>query len=209
MSKTETALAVPDEELDTVIQMTKLADLTVRPGLMRLPVKKVTTAKNSPQVVIILEHPVEDDIRKYYDKPKMWTRHSELRRLLDAYGYTERNMHALQTEHMYVTHDGEEWEIVPPPSKIRKRARRWRKAASHQMPRRLNAVIGILVRRMWLVRESLPSKNHFRLVQMTVLGTLLGMVLAILTGFTSIVGAAVIIVWAFLGLVVGGVVFAP
>lgn len=163
----ETDLATIDEEMETIVQMTKLAEQTVKPGVMRLPVDSVTTAKNSPQAVITVKHPVEGDIRMYYkkmDDQKTWTDETELKRVLDWYGYTRREMHALDSDRLYVQYapnseegGASDWHIVPPPSKTKQKAQRIASAFyEDQVPQRVRSGLALA----WVASRPVRRKTN-------------------------------------------------
>lgn len=120
-------LATLDEQQKTAVQLDEIKRATIEPGLMRLPVKQVTSAENSEQLVIEVHHPAEENPRFYLPKPRMWEPSKyRLPKLLDWYGYKSTNYHVLQTGKLYLRHgdtrgrciEGEgknDWVIVPPP----------------------------------------------------------------------------------------------
>lgn len=115
-------LAVPDEEQQNVIQMHEIAEMTVEPGLMQIPVVEVTTAKNSEQWAVTAEHPVEDELTFYFEKPRRgWTEDEELVQLLRWYDVHDRNPYELQTRYLYAEYDearseyAHGWVAVEPP----------------------------------------------------------------------------------------------
>lgn len=114
-----------DEHQKAIVQTTKIKEMTVEPGLMHVPVDEVTTAKNSEQWVIIMDHPVEDDIRFFLPKPRTgWSDQYKLVRVLDWYGVTDETAYgtadpfALQQQSLYISYDNnaDDWELVEPPS---------------------------------------------------------------------------------------------
>lgn len=120
-------LATLDEQQKTAVQLDKIKRATIEPGLMRLPVHEVSSAENSENLSIEVEHPAEDNPRFFLPKPKMWEPAKyDLPKLLDWYGYKTTNYHVLQTGKLYLRHkdtrgrciEGEgtnDWVIVPPP----------------------------------------------------------------------------------------------
>lgn len=114
-------LATPDEEMKLAIQMQRVKEYTIRPGLMRLPVKSVDSAKNAEQYVLCLDHPFlnEADTRFHIDKPAYWDKRKfEWPRLLSWYGYGPGSQYHLQTDRLYVRYDHvkDEWTLTKPPS---------------------------------------------------------------------------------------------
>lgn len=139
--------ATPDEQLQSAIQMDKVREYTVRPGLLRVPVEELTTAANSPQYVLQLHHPVIDeaDIRYFIPKPEDWDPQRFLwPRFLDWYGYTTRSQYELQTDRVYIERNRRtgEWELTKPPSDARRYWWRWQDAISHRVPSRLDHALG-------------------------------------------------------------------
>lgn len=120
-------LATPDEQQKIAIQLDKIRRATIEPGLLKLPVQQVTSAENSENLVVEVDHPAEDNPRFYLPKPRMWEPSEyDLPKLLEWYGYKSTNYHVLQTGALYLRHgdtrgrciEGEgtsDWVIVPPP----------------------------------------------------------------------------------------------
>lgn len=113
--------ARPDEEMKNLVQMQKLARMTVEPGLYRLPVSEVSTAENSEQWTVDVEHPVIGNIRFHLQKPieEGWHDEQELVKVLHWYGIFDEDPYKLQTEHMYVRHNPDsdnvhDWELEDP-----------------------------------------------------------------------------------------------
>lgn len=113
--------ATPDEIERNRLQLTEIQKYTVdaATGLMRLPVKQVTTAENSEQYVIEPHHPVLDaqELRQFVPKPVHWSPDAELVQILEWYCGGGTDPFALQTESVYMRHDEQEdeWNIVKPP----------------------------------------------------------------------------------------------
>jgi len=117
--------AMPDEETKAMIQTTELREMTVEPGVMRVPVDEVTTAHNSEQWVVEMDHPVEDDIRFFLPKPTHgWSDDYMLVRLLRWYDILDAddqlanvNPYHLQIYDLYIEYDDvdDEWELIKPP----------------------------------------------------------------------------------------------
>lgn len=208
-------LATPDEEMSNVVQIQKLAACTVRPGLLRLDVSTVTTAENSPQMVVIADHPVEGDIRFFFKKigpDKTWAT-APLRELLEWYGYTKRSMYQLQTDRVYVKYvaDIDEYVIVQPPSDWERKLRRWRKALAYRAP----DSVGVLAERLtdaveWVRSRSLaPSRSHARMLAATYVGIAALAAGLSLTESMTPLGAAFVIAGSLASFSVAGAVFAP
>lgn len=114
--------ATLDEKQENVVQMQKINRLTVEPGVMKLPVSRVTTSDNSPQWVIDLEHPIEGDLRFHRDKPVQGYDPEEgIVQMLRWYGIYDDNPYKLQTEFIFVENVGREnsetmhdWELLSP-----------------------------------------------------------------------------------------------
>lgn len=113
--------ATLDEQQRNVVQMQKLQQMTVEPGVMRLPVTSVSTHEDSPKWVIDVEHPVEGEIRFHRKKPVQGYDPNEgIIQLMEWYGIHDDNPYKLQTEYLYVRHAGEEsetvhdWELLSP-----------------------------------------------------------------------------------------------
>jgi hypothetical protein len=116
-------LANLSEDQEDAVEIQKVQEMTVEPGLMKLPVKKVVTAENSDQYAIIVDHPVEGEHSLFVEKPVTgWSREYTLVRMFDWYGITGTNPHQLQLCRIYVEHNPEEadrshgWRIVQPPN---------------------------------------------------------------------------------------------
>lgn len=114
-------LATLSEEQENRVQIDKIRQFTVEPGLMRLPVSVVTKAKNSEKWVVELEHPIEGTHRFYIEAPlEGWSDENELVQVLDWYGI-DNDPYQLQLKHMYVKKTGDEadqhhgWELTAPP----------------------------------------------------------------------------------------------
>lgn len=113
--------ATLNERQENLVQMQKVAEMTIEPGVMRLPVTTVTTADNSEQWVIEVEHPVEGEHRFFREKPVHgWHSDQELVQLLHWYGIYENDPYMLQVERLYVRYVGKEsdynhgWELLSP-----------------------------------------------------------------------------------------------
>lgn len=149
----ENVLATFDERQQQHIQMQQLRDATVERGLLKIPVKRVTTAKNSEQWVVEPDHPVldEKELRQFYEKPVTgWTTEYDLVKLLEWYCNGSQNPYDLQLHHVYCQYDKseDEWTIVKPPTYTysgRKRlSATWsatRRAVARRRPKRSNAVM--------------------------------------------------------------------
>ena len=105
----ETHLAVLEEEEENLVQMQEIQARTVEPGVLQLPVKQVTSAKNSQQWAIIVDHPVLGEMRFYREKPLAgWSRAYDIVTLLESYGIYDANVYKLQTREVYVELTGED-----------------------------------------------------------------------------------------------------
>lgn len=131
----EDLLANLSEEQTNLVQLDKIHELTVREGVMRLPVHLVTTAENSDQWVVEVEHPVEGTYRLYFEAPmKGWTDDNELVQLLGWYG-VRRNPYELQVREIYVAYRPDQttqahgWIAVPPPG--------WEDSVKHRLRQHL------------------------------------------------------------------------
>lgn len=126
------------EREEAIVQTTKIRKMTVAPGVMRVPVDEVTTAENSEKWVVKMDHPVDDNIRFFLDKPiRGWSADYKLVRLLDWYGIADAEAdgwenadpYALQAEKLYMEYDEEadDWALIrPPQAKTRlERASAW------------------------------------------------------------------------------------
>lgn len=173
----ERVLATLDEEQTVAIQLQRIEEYTIRPGLMRLPVSEVTSAENSDKMVIVLDHPVEDDIRKYFAKPPYWSTEFELPALLDAYGYRSNNPYHLQCHSLYVEYieSDDEWEIVEPPEEWKRTWHRIQKQISKRVNEKVpgpisHAIEGFRRRFRWIV----PRGSYGAFIGLTVLGLVAG-----------------------------------
>lgn len=166
MSKTTTTddpettdvLAPLDEQQEAAVQLDKIREYTVRPGLLRLPVGTLNTTTDSDRNVLYLDHPhaPDGDFEFHIPKPDIWDPEAYFWvRLLDWYGYTPASQYHLQTDHVYVkrvphaagTRLGDDdnprvsanggWKLVAPPSDRRRDWWRWQDAAGNALPGRL------------------------------------------------------------------------
>lgn len=220
------ALGLPDEELETITQLTRLAERTIKPGVMRLPVSEVADAKNSPQTVIAVSHPVEGDIYFHFGKMsdrKTWDSGSELKRVLDWYGYTKRNMHALKSERLYVRYnpDGEgqsrnsEWDVVAPPSGVKRKAKRFKDATrsyvrSNVPPTAVRVGLALGALSLSLKRKyrwAVPTGSHTALGAVVALFVMGGMFLTSqMFGLTGLMGFALLATGSVMSSLVGAAV---
>lgn len=106
--------AEPDEEMKTILQIEEIQKRTIRPGLMRLPVRRVVSSSDASTVRIDVDHPTEDEIRFSLTKPTTWDPNNELVEFLDWYGLTMSGIYQLQTHAVYVEKDGG-WKLAKPP----------------------------------------------------------------------------------------------
>lgn len=169
-----------NEREEAIVQTEKIREMTVDPerSIMHVPVDEVTTAENSEQWVLIMDHPVEDDIRFFLPKPRTgWSTEYKLVRLMDWYGINNADSrlgsgdpYKLQRQSLYIQHDDqeEEWELIRPPGQAGRleRARLW------------------LEDRTQSLRESVPSTDRTALAMygFIQLGIVLGALLAPLVG---------------------------
>lgn len=139
-SSSDAVPAMPDEEAEAMIEMTKLREMTVEPGVIRVPVEEVHTAHNSNQWVIEMDHPIEDDIRFFLPKPVHgWSDDYKLVRLLDWYGIADPdadvggvNVYDLQVHDLYIEYDeyDDEWTLMRPPDARPRRTRLYNRVLS-------------------------------------------------------------------------------
>lgn len=115
----ENVLATLDEEQRAHVQMQQMKEATVAPGVLKLPVKRVTTSEERGVYAVELDHPMVEpkETRQFYDKPVHgWTDDYKIVRILDWYTGSE-NPHDLQLHHVYTRYheEDDEWEIIRPP----------------------------------------------------------------------------------------------
>lgn len=218
----DTALAMPDEHMEISIELSKVKECTIRPGLMRLPVTKVTSAENSPKLVIELNHPIIGDIKKFKQKPTdTWREDNELVRILEWYGYTTRNYHQLQTERLYVEYDEDggakerdKWKIVKPPEKGS-----YLERIKNKRPEAMNnwEKAGYLVsnnRGVEAVRNAtLPDTSWGSLMFMVLLSSVIGWLVAPMIPVLSTFGMAgsgvAAVTMAVIGFIMGAMIIPP
>lgn len=226
----DTALALPDEELEVINQVTKLSEFTVRPGLMKLPVTAVTSTEDSDRVIITLQHPTEGDIRvrfKKTDGTKTWSSNSELKRMLDWYGISMRSLHSLKSQRLYVKYDPDNttfgdgnWRVVRPPAEWRRDVRRYKDAAYSLMPEKVQTVIAALMTlRRGMKRKinwAVPEGSYASLYSIVLLFGYVGLTAGMLwqTGLgmsasTAFVGAVTYLVASLIGAATGIIVLEP
>lgn len=200
---TETNLpAQLDERQEAIIETSKLKEMTVEPGIMRVPVDEVTTAANSEQWVVIMDHPVEEDIRFFLPKPRTgWSDDYLLVRVLRWYDVVDESQsignadpYALQRLSLYIEYDeaDESWDLIQPPSDsgVLGRGRNW------------------IEDRIESIRTSIPSTDRtaFAMFGFIQLGILVGATVAPLIGGTTalqiVAGIAIPLLATLLGLVV-------
>lgn len=131
--------AEPDEETKNIIQMSELEEMTVEGNMLFCPVDEVTTASNSEQWVVEMDHPVEDNIRFFLPKPtKGWTEEYRLVKVLHWYGIHNKNPYTLQTQRLYIQYDPDvdEWELARPPELGRPLGERARKTVQRVLDMR-------------------------------------------------------------------------
>lgn len=114
-------LATLDERDKNRIQIDKVKQQTVEPGVMKLPVSTVTKAENSEKWVFEIEHPIEGSHRLYRDAPtEGWDDNNELIKLLNWYN-VESDPYQFQTRAIYVAKKGSDcdyahgWDFIAPP----------------------------------------------------------------------------------------------
>ena len=118
-----TELATLSERQSNRLQMQEIKRRTVKPGMMRLNVKRVVSSDSNTEWAIDLAHPAhDDDIRVFVEKPiEGWSRDYLLVRMLDWYGINNQDPHQLALENVYVEKNDEEsdyahgWQLVKPP----------------------------------------------------------------------------------------------
>lgn len=116
-----------NEREEAIVQTEKIREMTVdaERSIMQVPVDEVTTAQNSEQWVVIMDHPVEDDIRFFLPKPRTgWSTEYKLVELLDWYSISDAGSrlgsgdpYKLQRQSLYIQYDedDEEWALIRPP----------------------------------------------------------------------------------------------
>lgn len=117
------ALATLSDREEHRLQMQEIKRRTVKPGVMKLNVNTVTSAENSEQWAIDIEHPArKDDIRVFVEKPiEGWSRDYTIVRVLEWYGITNQDPHQLEFEDVYVRKDeaasdyAHGWVLTEPP----------------------------------------------------------------------------------------------
>lgn len=131
-------LATLSEEQQNLVQMQQVSELTVEPGVMRLPVTQVTTTPDNGRWSIRVEHPIEGELFFNMDKPRTWRDDAELVELLHWYDIQDRDVYKLQTKYLHVEHVGSSadsphgWELIEPPWMEKRREARRRRRPWHQ-----------------------------------------------------------------------------
>lgn len=121
-------LAELDEERKATLQIDEVRMRTVEPGLMKLPVNRVSTTEDSNTVTIEVEHPIEGEQSFHLSKPSTWDPENELVEFLDYYNLTFSDVYALQTRHVYVDCSADvtrDWFLTRPPDEAPSRRERW------------------------------------------------------------------------------------
>lgn len=120
-ASSDNLLATLSEEQENRVQIDKIREFTVEPGLMKLPVSIVTKAENSEKWVLEVEHPIEGTLRMYLTAPvNGWDEENELVRTLNWYNIN-RDPYQLQMRHVYVRKDDDAseqahgWVLTAPP----------------------------------------------------------------------------------------------
>lgn len=122
--RSQEALATLSDREENRYQMQEIARRTVAKGLLRLSVKDVTSAENSEQWAIDIEHPARSDpIRIFAEKPiEGWSREYKIVRMLQWIGEeSSRDPHKLEFNDLYMEKNSDEsdyahgWQVVAPP----------------------------------------------------------------------------------------------
>lgn len=111
-------LAELDEERKATLQIDEVRMRTVEPGLMKLPVHRVSTTEDSNTVTVEVEHPIEGEMPFHLSKPSTWDPENELVEFLDYYNMAFDDLYTLQTRCVYVDcTDGvtRDWFLTCPP----------------------------------------------------------------------------------------------
>lgn len=145
-------LATLDERDQNRVQLQKIRDFTVEPGLMELPVSLVTKAENSEKWAIEVEHPIEGTLRVYRDSPVTgWEAEDDnIVQLMEWYDVADP--YELQLRHIFMrkTEDADQahnWEPARPPdyeAPIPVQLAEKRRSIAEKMPE-LGPVMGWLV----------------------------------------------------------------
>lgn len=141
----ENPLATLSEEQAVGVQLDKVKRMTMKPGLLKLPVQSVDSAEENKNVTVELHHPVEDNPKFHVSKPTFWDKETEpIPKLMDWYGYKGSNYHKLQTDRLYIrkgkdvrggigtSWESDDWYIVPPPEWSPPRWERFKRRLSHK-----------------------------------------------------------------------------
>lgn len=118
-----TSLAELHEEDKQRLNLQKIREMTIGDKLMKLPVSYVTTAKNSPNWAITVEHPIEGELTFYADAPvNGWVpKDGNIVQILNWYNVKTEDPYQLQIMSICVEKtDSQEsrahgWELVEPP----------------------------------------------------------------------------------------------
>lgn len=204
MSADTQKLATLNEEQTVQVQLQSISQYTVEPGLLRLPVKKLTTAKNSEQMVFELDHPFIDSkkFRFYMEKPAYWSEDYEFVEIMEAYGYGPGNIYHIQTDKMYTRYDekSEEWKIVKPP----KRPKTRRGKVKQRMVRGTGKLSTTLTPALTAPRSSMNA-----LLAFTLYGMIIGVLGAAVVSMNPVYLGAGGIITAAASVVLGMMVIPP
>lgn len=101
--------ATLSEEQENLAQITKLRERTYSPGIMRLRVDEVATTENSGNWAFDVLHPVDGELRIFFDKPRRgWTDEYELVKMLEWYGLADP--YEFQTTSIFMQYNGADSE---------------------------------------------------------------------------------------------------
>ena len=114
----EAHLDVLQEEQENLVQMQEIQSRTVADGVLQLDVDRVTSASNSEQWAIIVNHPVLGELTFYEEKPVTgWTDDYRIVDLLKSYNIFDGNPYKLQQKEVFVEFTGsnpdlaEHWDL--------------------------------------------------------------------------------------------------
>jgi hypothetical protein len=107
----EDRLAVLNEEQENLVQMQEMQERTVAEGVLRLSVHTVTSAENSQQWAILVDHPVLGELKFFLEKPVAgWSDDYRIVGLLKSYDIFDGNPYKLQRREVYVQFTGSDPE---------------------------------------------------------------------------------------------------
>lgn len=174
-----------NEEQRALVEMQHVFEMTVEPGVMRLPVKSVSTHDKSHKWAITLEHPITGDITLHVDKPVTgWHEDCELATLLEWYNIHDQDVYKLQCEHIYVEHDEsvrDDWKLKAPPWTIEEPT-----AWEQRRERLSNIRPGRSMETMWTTMWAVTG-----LVMFAMMFVLTGMTMALLSAGLSMAALVV------------------